>query len=178
MLWTWFQPPPNQLLEEWLKALLSQSKVSLGTLQYIEPKNSKEEPPQKIKVSYATVVLIKQIKWFGQIYHPEGGAHTYPPRLQDNGNTYRVLRYMRSHSEPVRDLLWLNHIAFWVWKTDTVRELVHVDGVENPFCELLQFGWGVLGFLKQPLIVWPQTLDLGLQRGFCILLLGRKIIFF
>lgn len=52
---------------------------------------------------------------------------------------------------------------------------VHVDGVEDPLCELLQLGGGCLRLLLQPLVVLPQPLDLPLQPQLLLTLLGGRM---
>lgn len=51
------------------------------------------------------------------------------------------------------------------------RRLVHVDGVEDPLCELLQLGRGAVRLLHQALVVLSQAFNLCLQRRLCVLLL-------
>lgn len=42
------------------------------------------------------------------------------------------------------------------------RESVHVDGVKDPLCKLLQLGGGAVGLLKETLVVLSQALNLSL----------------
>lgn len=51
------------------------------------------------------------------------------------------------------------------------QRLVHVDGVEDPLCELLQLGRGAVRLLHQALVVLSQAFNLCLQRRLCVLLL-------
>lgn len=50
---------------------------------------------------------------------------------------------------------------------------VHVDGVEDPFGELLELGGRGLRLLLQPLVVLPEPLDLSLEPQLLLTLLGR-----
>lgn len=52
--------------------------------------------------------------------------------------------------------------------------LAHVDGIEDPFCELLQLVGGILGLLLQPQVVLSQVLDFCLEVGFVFLFLGGR----
>lgn len=51
-------------------------------------------------------------------------------------------------------------VCFSKWR---VLLSVHVDGVEDPLCELLELGGRGLGLLLQALVFLPQTLDLTLH---------------
>lgn len=50
---------------------------------------------------------------------------------------------------------------------------VHVDGVEDPFGELLELGGRGLRLLLQPLVVLPEPLDLSLEPQLLLTLLRR-----
>lgn len=53
-------------------------------------------------------------------------------------------------------------------------ESVHVNGVEDPLCELLELGSRCLGLLLQSLVVLPEPLDLSLKPHLFFTLLMEK----